>query len=145
MLLEKLAFTENKYDELSVKISDPSVMANQAEWRKLCKEHADLEILVNVYREYKGVMEELESDKEMLEEEKDKEMRDMLQEEISELNKRQEELESKIQILLLPKDPNDDKNVFLEIRAGAGGEEAALFAYSLFRMYSRYAEKIDGK
>ena len=141
MLLEKLAFTENKYDELSVKISDPSVMANQAEWRKLCKEHADLEILVNVYREYKGVMEELESDKEMLEEEKDKEMRDMLQDEISELTKRQEELENKIQILLLPKDPNDDKNVFLEIRAGAGGEEAALFAYSLFRMYSRYAEK----
>ena len=141
MLLEKLAFTENKYEELSAKISDPSVMANQAEWRKLCKEHAELEILVNVYREYKGVIDELEADKEMLEEEKDKEMRDMLQDEISELTSKQEELENKIQILLLPKDPNDDKNVFLEIRAGAGGEEAALFAYSLFRMYSRYAEK----
>lgn len=140
MLLEKLAFTENKYDELSVKISDPSIMANQNEWRKLCKEHADLEILVNAYREYKKVIEDLEANKEMLADESDKEMREMLQEEISELSSRREELENHIQILLLPKDPNDDKNVFVEIRGGAGGEEAALFAYNLFRMYTRYAE-----
>ena len=140
MLLDKLAFTENKYDELTVKISDPSIMANQNEWRKLCKEHAELEILVNVYREYKKVIEDLKANKEMLAEENDKEMREMLQEEISELSSRQTQLEEEIQILLLPKDPNDDKSVFVEIRGGAGGEEAALFSTNLFRMYSRYAE-----
>ena len=140
MLLDKLAFTENKYEELSVKISDPSIMANQKEWRKLCKEHADLEIIVTAYREYKKVVEDLEANKEMLEEESDKEMREMLSEEISLLKEQEEELENKIQILLLPKDPNDDKNVFVEIRAGAGGDEAALFAANLFRMYTRYAE-----
>ena len=131
MLLDKLAFTENKYEELSVKISDPSIMANQKEWRKLCKEHADLEIIVTAYREYKKVVEDLEANKEM---------REMLSEEISLLKEQEEELENKIQILLLPKDPNDDKNVFVEIRAGAGGDEAALFAANLFRMYTRYAE-----
>ena len=87
MLLDKLAFTENKYEELSVKISDPSIMANQKEWRKLCKEHADLEIIVTAYREYKKVLEDLEANKEMLEEESDKEMREMLSEEISEFLK----------------------------------------------------------
>ena len=140
MLLDKLAFTENKYEELSVKISDPSIMANQKEWRKLCKEHADLEIIVTAYREYKKVLEDLEANKEMLEEESDKEMREMLSEEISMLKEQEAELEKKIQILLLPKDPNDDKNVFVEIRGGAGGDEAALFAANLFRMYTRYAE-----
>jgi peptide chain release factor 1 len=140
MLLDKLAFIENKYDELSVKISDPSIMANQNEWRKLCKEHAELEIIVNAYRNYKQVTEDLEANKEMLAEENDKEMREMLQEEISDLTAREEGLEREIQILLLPKDPNDDKNVFVEIRGGAGGDEAALFAANLFRMYTRYAE-----
>ena len=140
MLLDKLAFIENKYDELSVKISDPSIMANQNEWRKLCKEHAELEIIVNAYRNYKQVTEDLEANKEMLAEENDKEMREMLQEEISDLTAREEELEREIQILLLPKDSNDDKNVFVEIRGGAGGDEAALFAANLFRMYTRYAE-----
>ena len=140
MLLEKLAFIENKYDELSVKISDPTVMANQNEWRKLCKEHADMEVIVNAYKEYKKVTEDLKADKEMLVEENDREMRDMLTEEISSLSSREKELENEIQILLLPKDPNDDKNVFVEIRGGAGGEEAALFAANLFRMYSKYAE-----
>ncbi len=140
MLLDKLAFIENKYDELSVKISDPSIMANQNEWRKLCKEHADLEVIVGAYKEYKKVIEDLQDNKEMLEIESDKEMKEMLQEEINELKKREEELEQQIQILLLPKDPNDDKNVFVEIRAGAGGDEAALFAANLFRMYTRYAE-----
>ncbi|MBQ6819941.1 MAG: peptide chain release factor 1 [Clostridium sp.] len=140
MLLDKLAFIENKYDELSVKISDPSIMANQNEWRKLCKEHADLEVIVTAYREYRTVIDDLEANKEMLAEESDKEMREMLSEEISMLTKREEELEKHIQILLLPKDPNDEKNVFVEIRGGAGGDEAALFAANLFRMYTRYAE-----
>ncbi|MCR6516138.1 MAG: peptide chain release factor 1 [Clostridium sp.] len=140
MLLDKLAFTENKYEELSVKISDPSIMANQAEWRKLCKEHAELEIIVTAYRNYKQTIEDLEANKEMLSEESDPEMKEMLHEEINELKAREEELEKEIQILLLPKDPNDDKNVFVEIRGGAGGDEAALFAANLFRMYTRYAE-----
>ena len=134
MLLDKLAFIENKYDELSVKISDPSIMQNQNEWRKLCKEQADLEVIVTSYREYKKVLEDLQDNKEMLSIESDKEMREMLNEEISSLTEREAELEKEIQILLLPKDPNDDKNVFVEIRGGAGGDEAALFAYNLFRM-----------
>lgn len=140
MILDRLNFIENKYDELSVKISDPSIMANQNEWRKLCKEHADLEIVVNKYKEYKNVIEEIEANKQMLQEETDREMREMVQEELKDLNGRHEILEQELQILLLPKDPNDDKNVFVEIRGGAGGDEAALFAYNLFRMYTRYAE-----
>lgn len=141
MLLDKLAFTEGKYEELSVKISDPSVMADQREWQRLCKEHAELEIIVSAYREYRDVVEALKDNKEMLSAEDDREMKEMMQEEIASLSTKQEELESKIQLLLLPKDPNDDKNVFVEIRGGAGGEEAALFSYNLFRMYTRYAEK----
>ena len=137
MILDRLNFIENKYDELSVKISDPSIMANQKEWRKLCKEHADLEVIVNKYKEYKEATEELEANKEMLSEESDQEMREMINSEIKDLT----ELEDEIQILLLPKDPNDDKNVFVEIRGGAGGDEAALFAANLFRMYTKYAEK----
>lgn len=139
-MLSKLEFIENKYDELSMKISDPSVMSNQKEWQKLCKEHADLEILVTKYREYKGTEEELEMSKEMLNDESDRDLRDMINEEIKELSERKETLEEELRILLLPKDPNDDKNVFIEIRGGTGGEEAALFAANLFRMYTRYAE-----
>ena len=139
-MLDKLEFIENKYDELSVKISDPSIMQNQNEWRKLCKEHADLEIIVNKYKEYKQAEQDLKDNKEMLSVEDDKEMKEMLNEEISSLTQKVEELEKEIQILLLPKDPNDEKNVFVEIRGGAGGEEAALFAYNLFRMITRYAE-----
>ena len=140
MILDRLDFIGNKYDELSVKISDPSIMANQAEWRKLCKEHADLEVIVNKYKQYKNVIEDLDANKEMLSEEDDREMREMVQEEIKSLSSQKEELESELQILLLPKDPNDDKNVFVEIRAGAGRDEAALFAANLFRMYTKYAE-----
>jgi peptide chain release factor 1 len=140
-MLDKLDFIENKYDELSIKISDPSVMANQNEWRKLCKEHAELEVIVNKYREYKKILEDLEANKEMLGEESDKEMKDMIQEEIKSLEEAKANKEEDLKIALLPKDPNDDKNVFIEIRAGAGGEEAALFASNLFRMYTRYAER----
>ncbi|GAA0177754.1 peptide chain release factor 1 [Clostridium sediminicola] len=140
-MLDKLEFIENKYDELSMKISDPSVMAKQAEWRKLCKEHAELEIIVNKYREYKTVVTELEDNKEMLKEETDKELKEMIQEEIKELQSNKEVIEEEVKILMLPKDPNDDKNVFIEIRGGAGGDEAALFAANLFRMYNRYAER----
>lgn len=140
-MLEKLEFIENKYEEMSLKISDPTVMADQNSWRKLCKEHSDLEIVVTKYREYKKAKEELEQAKEMQREETDKDMRDMIAEEIKELTDSVSSFEEELKILLLPKDPNDDKNVFIEIRGGAGGEEAALFAANLFRMYTRYGER----
>ncbi len=141
MLLDRLNFIENKYEELSIKISDPSVMADQREWQRLCKEHSDIEIVVNKYREYKKAMDDLEADKDMLRDKIDKELKEMVEEEIKELTVKQEILEKELKILLLPKDPNDEKNVFIEVRAGAGGDEAALFAANLFRMYSRYAER----
>ncbi|AWI07642.1 peptide chain release factor 1 [Clostridium drakei] len=140
-MLERLEFIENKYEELSAKISDPSIMADQKEWQKLCKEHAELETLVMKYRQYRKAEEELESNKEMLKDETDKDMRDMIQEDIKELEASMDEAHQELRILLLPKDPNDDKNVFVEIRGGAGGEEAALFAANLTRMYTRYAER----
>lgn len=140
-MLKRLNFIENKYEELSLKISDPAVMADQKEWQQLCREHAELELVVTKFREYKKAEEELNESKEMLKEEQDKDMKDMLQEEIKDLTSKIEEAYNDIRILLLPKDPNDDKNVFIEIRAGAGGEEAALFASNLFRMYIRYAER----
>ena len=140
-MFDRLNFVENKYEELSIKISDPSIMADQKEWQKLCKEHAEIEIVVTKYREYKKVMNDIENDKEMLQEEDDRELKDLLSEELKELNTRQEELEEELKVLMLPKDPNDEKNVFVEIRGGAGGEEAALFAADLFRMYTRYAER----
>ncbi|NLM34845.1 MAG: peptide chain release factor 1 [Clostridiales bacterium] len=139
-MLDKLHFIENKYEELSIKISDPSVMADQKEWQKLCKEHADLEAIVTKYREYKQILEDMEAAKEMISQEDDKDMKEMLQEELKELTEREEQAKKELQIMLLPKDPNDDKNVFVEIRGGTGGEEAALFVADLFRMYTRYAE-----
>ncbi|OAA86697.1 peptide chain release factor 1 [Clostridium ljungdahlii] len=140
-MLERLNFIENKYEELSIKISDPQVMADQKEWQKLCKENAELEEIVTKYREYKKAQQELEDNKEMLKEETDREMKEMEQEEIKRLTEVIEESENDLRVLLLPRDPNDDKNVFVEIRAGAGGEEAALFASNLTRMYTRYAER----
>lgn len=139
-MLNKLNFIEAKYDELSMKISDPSVMANQKEWQKLCKEHADLESIVTPFKEYKKAEEDIEFNKELIETESDKELKEMAQEELKELIETKERLAEELKVLLLPKDPNDDKNVFVEIRGGAGGDEAALFAANLFRMYTRYAE-----
>jgi peptide chain release factor 1 len=140
-MLRKLDFIENKYEELSSKISDPNVMANQKEWQRLCKEHAELELLVMKYRQYRKAEEELKNSKEMLVEESDRDMKDMIQEEIKALTETLESTYQDLRILLLPKDPNDERNVFIEIRGGAGGEEAALFAANLFRMYTRYAER----
>ncbi len=139
-MLERLNFIENKYEELSVKIGDPSIMANQKEWQKLCKEHSELENIVTMYREYKKFEEDIEFNKQICEEESDAELKEMAQEELKELMQKKEKLVEDIKIALIPKDPNDDKNVFIEIRGGAGGEEAALFAANLFRMYTRYAE-----
>ena len=140
-MLERLNFIENKYEELSIKISDPSVMADQKEWQRLCREHSELETIVTKYREYKDAEESLEADKEMLQEKIEAELKEMVEEEIKELQEKIEKSKEELKILLLPKDPNDSKNVFVEIRGGAGGEEAALFAANLFRMYTRYAER----
>lgn len=140
-MLEKLEFIESKYHDLGDKISDPEVIANQEEWRKMVKEHSKIEPVVNKYREYKKVMDNIEEDKEMLEDKIDKEFRDMIQGELEELSDKKNTLEQELKILLLPQDPNDDKDVIVEIRAGAGGSEAALFAGDLFRMYVRYAER----
>ncbi|WP_234122331.1 peptide chain release factor 1 [Clostridium hydrogenum] len=140
-MLERLNFIESKYDELSTKISDPSVMADQKEWQRLCKEHADLEVIVTKYREYKKACDDLSADKEMLQDKIDSELKEMVEEEIKELQSNIGTYENELKILLLPKDPNDSKNVFFEIRGGTGGEEAALFSANLFRMYTRYAER----
>ena len=139
-MLEKLSFVEEKYKELSEKIIDPEVMADMDEWQKLVREHADMEPIVLKYREYTKTVELLEEDKEMLKEKLDDEMKELLKEEVSEREERIEKLEEELKILLLPKDPNDHKNVIVEIRAGAGGDEAGLFAGDLFRMYTMYAE-----
>ncbi|HHW07111.1 MAG TPA: peptide chain release factor 1 [Clostridia bacterium] len=144
-MLEKLQAIEDKYEELARLLSDPAVIADQAEYQKHAKAHAALTEIVTAFRDYKGVLADLEGAKEILEEEQDKELRELAAQEVDELTRRKEELEHQLKILLLPKDPNDDKNVIMEIRAGTGGEEAALFAGDLFRMYSRYVERRNWK
>ena len=137
-MFQKLEDVEKRFDELTQKISDPEVIANQSEWQKLMKEHAEISEIVEKYREYKKVKANLEEAKEML---NDKELKELAEAEIEEAKEKLPKIEEELKILLIPKDPNDDKNVICEIRAGAGGEEAALFAGTLFRMYSMYAEK----
>jgi len=139
-MLDKLSFLENKYKELSQKIIDPEIINNIEEWQKLVKEHAEVEPIVFKYREYTKAQKILEEDKEMLKEKLDDEMKELLKSEVAEYEELIEKLEEELKILLLPKDPNDHKNVIVEIRAGAGGDEAGLFAGDLFRMYSMYAE-----
>jgi peptide chain release factor 1 len=138
-MLEKIAELERRFEELESLLSDPEVLANQTEFRRLSKEHAGLSELVAAYREYKKVVADIDDNKELLKE-PDQEMREMAQAELETLEKRREELDGEIKLLLLPKDPNDDKSVVLEIRAGTGGDESALFAGDLFRMYTRFAE-----
>ena len=140
-MLEKLDFLTDKYKDLSKKISDPEIIANNAVWTKYVKEHAEIEPVVTKYQQYKKTVSELAEAREMLADAKDKELEDLIKSEIAELSDRKEALEEELKVLLLPKDPNDEKNVFVEIRAGTGGEEAALFAGTLFRMYNRYAER----
>ncbi len=140
-MFEKLSFIEERYNELSEQISDPAVIADQDKFRKLCKEQSDITPIVEKYREYKKLMQDMEDSEAMLSDsELDKELREMAEEEISECKKTLEKINDELKILLLPKDPNDDKNVIVEIRGGAGGDEAGLFAGDLFRMYSMYAE-----
>ncbi|MGB4140939.1 MAG: PCRF domain-containing protein, partial [Limnochordia bacterium] len=139
-MLEKLAQLEAKYDELTEKLSDPEIIADPQQFQKIAKAHADLEEIVTVYREYRSVLEGIAEAKELLEDKLEPEFRAMVQEELSQLEAKEPGLVQKLRVLLLPKDPNDEKSVIVEIRAGTGGEEAALFAADLFRMYSRYAE-----
>lgn len=144
-MLDKLESIEDKFEDLSHKISDPEVIAEQSTWQKLMKEHANLEPIVEKFREYKSVLKGIEDSKELLLEKPDKDFEEMVRLELEELQEKQEKLEEELKILLLPKDPNDEKNVIVEIRGAAGGEEAALFAGDLLRMYTRYAERMGWK
>ena len=140
-MLSKLQAVEDKYLELESMISDPSVLEDMTRWQRYNKEHSEMTPIVEAFREYKKVCQTIEDDKSMLEEGMDDdELRHMVEDELAEMRQRKEELDNELPVLLLPKDPNDDKNVIVEIRGGVGGDEAALFAGDLFRMYSRYAE-----
>ena len=137
-MFDKLETVEKRFEELTEKISDPDVIARNNEWREYMKEHAELEPIVEKYREYKKAKVAYEEAKELM---NDPEMKDLAEEEMLEAKEQMPKIEEELKILLIPKDPDDDKNVICEIRGGAGGEEAALFAGTLFRMYSMYAEK----
>lgn len=140
-MFDKLDFIIDKYSELSEKVSDPEIIANQSVWQKYIKEMGEMEPIVKEYEQYKKNKEALAETKEIFEMEDDEEMREMAREEIKELEAAIAKSEDDMKILLLPKDPNDDKNVILEVRAGTGGDEAALFGGDLLRMYLRYAER----
>lgn len=139
-MLEKLQALEEKYDKLTAMMGQEDVLNNPAELQKCAKAQADLEDIVAAYREYKKVKEELDYSKAMLGEKLDAEMEEMVKAEIKDLTEQEEKLQKELTILLLPKDPNDNKNVIMEIRAGTGGDEAGLFAADLYKMYTRYAE-----
>ncbi len=137
-MFDKLEAVERRYEEITKMISDPEVIANQSEWQKLMKEHASIEEIVLKYREYKKTKQTMEEAEEMMQ---DKELKELAEAEFYEAKEQLPKIEEELKILLIPKDPDDDKNIICEIRAGAGGDEAALFAGTLFRMYSMYAEK----
>ncbi|TRM10788.1 peptide chain release factor 1 [Lentibacillus cibarius] len=146
-MLDRLQSLEDRYNKLNELLSDPEVINDTTKLREYSKEQSDLEEVVQAYGQYKEVTQQLDDAKEMLEDESDDEMKDMAKAEIEELTGEKEKLEERLRLLLLPKDPNDDKNVFMEVRGAAGGDEAALFAGDLYRMYAKYAEaqgwKID--
>lgn len=139
-MLEKLYEIERKYDEFTELLSDPEIISNQSEWQKYAKAQAGMTNLVTTFREYKEVLRELEETENLLMEKLDSDMQEMAEQERDKLRLVSQELEGKIHVFLLPKDPLDEKNVIMEIRAGAGGDEAALFAGDLYKMYTRYAE-----
>ncbi|MFD1735160.1 peptide chain release factor 1 [Bacillus salitolerans] len=139
-MLDRLQSVEDRYERLNELLSDPDIVNDPKKLREYSKEQSDIQDTVMAYREYKDVREQLKGAKAMLDEKLDAEMREMVKLEISELEDQEEELAERLRVLLLPKDPNDDKNVIIEIRGAAGGDEAALFAGDLYRMYSRYAE-----
>ena len=138
-MFDKLSVLEEKYEELNMKVADPDIIADQSNWQRLMKEVSDLEPIVAKYREYKNTKDDIEGAKDILETSNDEEFRELAKMELSEKEDLMESIQEELKILMLPKDPNDDKNVIVEIRGGAGGDEAALFAGVLFRMYSMYA------
>lgn len=140
-MFDKLQSTEDRYEEINHKLSDPDVVNNQDEYRRFMKEYSDLEEIVQKYREYKKITSEIEENRELLNETLEKEFRDMVQAEFEDVQEKLVLIKKQLQIMLVPKDPNDDKNVIVEIRGGAGGDEAALFAGVLFRSMTRYAER----
>jgi peptide chain release factor 1 len=140
IVLDRLQSVEDRYDRLNELLSDPDIVNDPKKLREYSKEQSDIQDTVMAYREYKGVREQLKDAKAMLDEKLDADMRDMVKMEIGELEEQEEELSERLRVLLMPKDPNDDKNVIIEIRGAAGGDEAALFAGDLYRMYSRFAE-----
>lgn len=140
-MFERLSEFVNRHEELSLLINDPDIIADQGKWRALMKEYSDITPIAEKYTEYKNTQKNIEEAIEMLEEKPDEELKSLLKDELSENRERLAEIEEELKMLLIPKDPNDDKNVIMEIRGGAGGDEAALFAGSLFRMYNKYAER----
>lgn len=140
-MFERLDDIEKRYIQLSDKINDPIIISNNQEWRNLMKEHSDMTPIIEKYREYTKINIDIDEAKEMLEENNDDDFKQLLKEELINNKESLEKIKEELKVLLLPKDPNDDKNVIVEIRGGAGGDEAALFAGALFRMYSRYAER----
>ncbi|HQD51040.1 MAG TPA: peptide chain release factor 1 [Defluviitaleaceae bacterium] len=144
-MFSKLEEINERYDEISKKISAPEVINNQTEWQSLMKEYGDLKPLVEKYTEYKKVKEAIDEAHQLLEDNLEEDFRQLVKEELAENKQKIVKIEEELKILLLPKDPNDEKNVIVEIRGGAGGDEAALFAGDLFRMYSMYAEKNNWK
>jgi len=139
-MFERLQELETKYLQLSEAVSDPAIISDTNKWRNYMKEHSELSPIVDTYRDYKRLQESIADAKTLLEEESDNELRQLAKDELKESQEAIEQVTSDLKLLLLPKDPNDDKNVIIEIRGGAGGDEAALFANSLFRMYGHYAE-----
>lgn len=144
-MLERLQTLEDRYNKLNEMLSDPEIINDTSKLREYSKEQSGLEDIVQAYAEYKDITSQLKDAKAMQEDSMDDEMEEMVKSEITDLTKAKEELEENLRVLLLPKDPNDDKNVFMEIRGAAGGDEAALFAGDLYRMYSRFAEQYGWK
>lgn len=145
LILEKLYGVEERFEILESRLADPDIWTKREQMQKLTREHADMKEVVEGFRHYRNLLQSIQDNQELLQEEDDEEMRAMCREELSEQETEKEELEKRLQILLLPKDPNDDRDIILEIRAGTGGDEAALFASDLLRMYLRYAERMRWK
>ncbi len=144
-MIDKLEAIKERFDEISVMLVQPDIMSDMKNYSRLSKEYKDLEKIVNKYHEYKNILDHIKSAKSMLETEKDEEFREMAKMELEELKPKKEALEETLKKMLIPKDPNDSRNAILEIRAGTGGDEAAIFAGDLFRMYQRFAEKQNWK
>ena len=140
-MFERMESVEQKFRRLEEDLSNPQLLANQQDYQKVVREHAEVAPIVETYRHYKRIKQEIQDNQELFREENDSEMRELIRQELLQLQQQLESSEMELMRMLAPKDPNDDKNVILEIRAGTGGEEAALFAADLFRMYSRYAEE----